>query len=205
MMPHVTFVRSLSTIQSEQIYDFKTEAVVFGDVEGYRVIARLLRRAQTARRVLNLHDAAAGTPVGMLCAIIPADRQLDGVRLKLIERLVFVKRRPKMELVIHGTQIAYERLATVFELMISHSTDIPQDHTHVGDWSDQWTKEGWMVPRSVSVNIRGPLEKWTKTGLQEYEQFVYHSTRFTLPDEYDRILEPYASVSLRSNPWLRLA
>ena len=178
---------------------------MFGDVEGYRVVASLLRRALTGRQVLNVQKLARGALVGKLCAITPADRRVDGVQLKLIERLVYVRRRPKMELIIHGTQEAYERLAMLFETMIFESTDIPQDHVHVGDWSDQWVKEGWIVPRSVSLNIRGPLSKWTKRGLQEYDHFVYRATSFTLPEEYDRFPEPYTKASARSNPWLRLA
>jgi hypothetical protein len=110
-----------------------------------------------------------------------------------------------MELILHGTQSAYDRLAKVFEQMISDSTGIPQDHAHVGDWSDQWTKECWVVPRSVSLNIRGPLVRWSKAGLEEDRDFVYQASKFTLPEEYDGIPEPYTNVSVRSNPWLRLA
>ena len=179
-------------MQSEDVYDFKTDVWVFGDVEGYRLLSRCLRRACKSRRVANVHDFVSGTAVSMLCAITPVDRDVKDARLKIAERLVFIRRRPRMEVIIHGSEAAYQKLADIIDEVCRDYTDIPQEHIHMDDWTDDW-----VIPRSISLNIRGPLSRWSKKGLQEYADFVYQPSEFTLPEEYDFDVIPYTKPSVR--------
>jgi hypothetical protein len=124
----------------------------------------------------------------MRAIVLPALRKPAASRLRLVERIVFRTDRPQMELVICGNVAGYRRLIATIASLLRKWPD-PMEHVHVEDGQD-----AWVVKRSVALNIRGALRRWSRAGMSDYAEFVSRPTRHTLPPDIANMegrLDPY--------------
>ncbi|HEY3245051.1 MAG TPA: hypothetical protein VGM03_17045 [Phycisphaerae bacterium] len=198
-MKHLYFIRAATAKHCWDIYDANTDVWVFGDVAGYRYMRSCLRRAQGSSRNLRLHKFDPRSH-SMRVIVVPAARiPMRAPRLKAIERIVFIESRPEMELVIYGNRAGYDRLSAAFERMIAGGSDGPHDHEHVDD--------NLLVPRSVYLNIRGPLSRWSRSRLGSYAQMVYQRQPTHLPPGIEYLTAevwPYEEINPRRSRALSL-
>jgi hypothetical protein len=195
-MPHLHFHRSLTEIEADEYFDSKTDVWVFGDVEGYCVWIKSIQKALDSRRPVALPEISLRSN-SMLAVLMPVSHKPSRVpRLKIIERLVFLRKNPRMEVVFHANVKGYQRLVSMIDDLIDQSSGCPRDHFHLDDW---------IVKRSVGVNVRGPLRKWSRKNLVEYGSTVFTRGPRDLPGGVAYI-QPYEYTlpSVEDNPFLSL-
>ena len=160
-------IRNEMAYEAPEFYEAKTDVWVFGDVAGYRYLVRRLEAASNSRKNIHLiHCSKPGN--GMRVVLLPAATKPRSARLRLVERIVFLTDTPEMELVIRANRAGYQRLAAIVEDIAKCGIDNPMDHRHVDDMEDRW-----VVKRSVALNIRGPVRKWSKKALGDCGHFVF--------------------------------
>jgi hypothetical protein len=171
---------------------------VCGDIEGYEYIIDVLEKAKSATR--NTHVKIDLNSKSMIVVVLPAAKRMPRrARIRLIERCVCWKGRKKMELVIFGTKEGYTKLAGVFREQVKSGIDEPGSHTHVNDEDDSW-----VIKRSVSLNVRGPLRKWRSDSLDKYSSTFKKWHRCDLPEYYQtQEREPYLTISASNSFHLR--
>ena len=164
---NLTFIRSQSCMDCWDYYEIKTDVLVFGDVEGYEYFRQQLSRAQAAKENVHL-TWLEQHPTSMRSVILPAcDDGAAEARLKFIERFVSGNSGPNMELVIFGNKTGFRYLAYKLEKMEKEFVGQPSEHIHLDDITDPH-----VVPRSVSLNLRGPLRKWERDNFDEYSDLI---------------------------------
>ena len=179
--------RSRTVWMDELYYEEKTEIWVFGDEHGYCNLARVLRSVCSRNQTVDISNGIRSN--GMSLLLIPASEPVARARIKMFERIVFKKTKPQMELVIYGNAKGFCRLAEIFDRLVVTSLDDPVNHEHVNDWFDRW-----VVKKSVSLNIRGPVRKWSRKSLGDYYETARKPGEYYLPSniEYlDRESLPY--------------
>jgi len=183
--------------------DEKTDVWVFGDVAGYEYFHNeLLRAARRKRRLVELSEIPR-TSKSMRVVLVPAAPPLPKrPKMKIAERIVFHRRRPQMELILYANPAGFRRLAAIVDHLLNVAIDCPWDHEHVDDWYDRW-----IVKRSVSLNIRGPVRRWTRRALAEYADTVFKGTKHYLPEDIQWMEpkdNPYEPPSPKTHPMLSL-
>ncbi len=93
----------------------------------------------------------------MYCTIIPANRILKHKKLKFIERLIYVHRKPQVELIIYGTSKGYDYLIGILQSFIDNTSENQNHHSHLDDF---YIPE--LVKRSINIEITDPLKIWSK-------------------------------------------
>jgi hypothetical protein len=173
---NLVFIRQQSCVDCWDYFESKTDVLVFGDVEGYAYFRKQLSRARTTG--INVHlTLLAQHPTSMRCVILPArDDGSAEARLKFIERFVSGKSGPNMELVIYGNQTGFQYLSDKLEKLEKEFAGQPSEHVHLDDLTD-----AHIVPRSVSLNLRGPLRKWERDNFNEYSDLILIKSEYFLP------------------------
>src|SRR5215210_6328589 len=185
-MSNLAFIRSVTCVESWDYYESKTDVWCFGDLGGYRYLRQILLRARNARQNIQLNLLKAH-PTSMRCVILPPIKGgLSKPRVKFIERFVSSSGQPNMELVIFGNRGGYKFLSERVTHLLEQSAGDPSDHAHLDDLVD---KE--VVPRSVSINLRGPVRAWNRKHLEEYAGMIFSKGAYFLPADLDQKREPY--------------
>jgi hypothetical protein len=183
-------------------YESKTDVLVFGDVEGYTLFRQQLQRAKTAKENVHL-TLLEQHPTSMRSVILPArDDGAAEARLKFIERFVSGKSGPNMELVIFGNQTGFQYLADKLEKLEKGFVGQPSEHIHLDDLTD-----AHVVPRSVSLNLRGPLRKWERDNFDEYGDLILKKGEHFLPAAISYRVskqEEYEEISASESDFLSL-
>ncbi|HVX11599.1 MAG TPA: hypothetical protein VHC22_10495 [Pirellulales bacterium] len=223
-MEHLYFVRSRTAIADDNYYESKTDVWMFGDKQGFDYFLTCLSLAKTANRAVQLTGshpneigvlppissprrsgfralrAAFTLPTSMPAVVLPPRTGLGSKpRLKLCERLVYKRRKPAMELIIYGNRAAYTRLATIVR-SLSQGPGVPlRDHRHLDDVFDTW-----VVKRSVALNIRAPLSRWSRANLGEYRSALYAANPHRLPNDLSHLEPRPYELPDADSPYLRL-
>lgn len=172
------FIRGVEWSVAETCFDTWTDVWVFGDVPGYQYTRSMILTAKDAKKAIKL-EAIPHDSHSMRVVILPASpRPTARPRVKLLERLIRDRDRLNMELIIHGNRPGYDRLAAVFQYVIDHPGD-PSDHQHVDDAP---LPGRWVIPRSISLNLRHPLAIWNVESLGTYKNYVTERQDTFLPD-----------------------
>ncbi len=162
------FIRLKMCWDTPDYYERRTDVWVFGDVAGYANFIEQLGRAKTL--TTNIHvDCSRKPPNSMRVVITPAQRRLRKPRVKIVERAVLCGGSFEMELVIAGNAAGYSWLSRVFRNV--------SDHDHV----DDITCYDRVEPRSVALNIREPLKRWSRKGLEYHDSLVHVRQASFLP------------------------
>ncbi|HVA45465.1 MAG TPA: hypothetical protein VNH11_03690 [Pirellulales bacterium] len=199
-MYHLYFIRSRSAVDDENYYDSKTDVYVFGDKRGFDYFVACITAARGRQNPLPLVDAAPLRNGMRAVVLAPTRRGGTRPRIKFAERVIFRRRKPAMELIIIGNRQGYARLAAVVSSLASKGPPL-MEHVHLDDMFDSW-----VVKRSVSLNIRAPLENWSRRHLAEYDHAIYGMNSYVLPPSEDiNYLEPSPyTLPDPSNPYLRV-
>lgn len=190
---HLHFVRSRTAIQSESRYDSKTDVYMFGDTAGF---SRFLDGLRSAERGEAVRLSPTGNRSTGMHALIMSANTARGVspRIRFFERVIFVRKRARMEFVIYGNGSAYRRLADDIQKLLDRGGSPLLDHLHLDDESDRW-----ILRRSIAVNIRMPLGAWSRSALGSYATAIYSENRFQLPDDIGYLSPwPYVLPDTRS-------
>lgn len=174
-------------MQDDDYYESKTDVCVFGDRKGYDYLIARLASAKTAKQPVRVADIVR-VENSMQAVVLPA-RKIAGnrPRLKLWERIIFERGKPAMELVMCGNRAGYNRLAGIVRSLAIHGGPPLLDHSHVDDWVDDW-----VIKRSVSLNVRAPLAKWSRASLDYYADAIYGPNPYRLPPPEDiNYLKPW--------------
>ncbi len=204
-MHHLYFIRSVSGWLADEFYDQRTDVWVFGDLAGYRHFQHGLRRAKERDKITVLDLPADSATMNVV--ILPAAKgRASKPRLKVIERFVFIDKNPQMELVLYGNETAYDHLCRVIDLAMTSSLGDPIDHFHVDEGPGG--PDCFLIPRSVSLNIRGPLFEWSLDKLEShYREMIVERGEYYLPKDYRHCIPqdyPYSEPNSKTNPWLSL-
>jgi hypothetical protein len=179
-------IRSTTSWDSSLMYDFKTEVVIFGDIAAYQDVASRLRAAAGGNEAIDpCIDTTQSNSMSLVIAA-PAKPSGRGACVRLLERAVQLNGAACMELIVYGNCEGYCWLADQFDRLLLHVDDI-DFHLHIDDW---YLKE--IVPRSVSLNIRGPLRVWQLENLDHWRALVTERQDSYLPTHLDPIRERYA-------------
>ena len=197
------FVRGTVTFDPQTCFETWTDVWVFGDVRGYLYARSMILDAKGSAKAIRLH-AIPHDSHSMRVLILPANRRVTArPRVKLAERLIWDSGRLKMELVVYGNPAGYDRLAAVFK----RSADDPGDASNHEHIDDSTMRGRWLVPRSVSLNVRSPLPRWDLESLGPYKTVVANRQKDFLPDS--RLIsvapERYQPISAEDCVRLRLA
>src|SRR5438445_8955686 len=159
-MPNLAFIRSVLSFDCWDYYESKTDVWVFGDVEGYALLEQKIRLAVHSKENIHL-NLTREHPVSMEVVIVPATRTIKTkARVKFVERFVRYAGRPNMELVIFGNKAGLMYVAGRVKHVVREYKGNPSEHIHLDDVNDPQ-----VVPRSVSLNLRAPFQKWSSKNL----------------------------------------
>lgn len=162
------FIRLKMCFDTPDYYERRTDVWVFGDVAGYAYFVEQLNLAK--KSTANIHvNCSKKPPNSMRVVITPAQRRLRTPRVKIVERVVLAADSFEMELVIAGNAAGYSWLSRLFMNV--------GDHDHVDDIKCYDLVE----PRSVGLNVREPLKRWSRKGLEYQESLVYERQASFLP------------------------
>ena len=185
----LVFTRFLKGSDCSDYYETKTNVYVFGDLPGYQRFAKLLRLAEKAPQTIP----PASRSHGMNCVILPACKKLGNAsRIKFIERLVYLDRQPRMELVIYGTPKAYRYLARE---LLALSGYAPDSGDYLG-LDDQNSPKGIsVIPRSIALTIRPPVPS-------DYRSIfgLYRDRAKNNPDEFPDCIEEMKAYRKHEEP-----
>lgn len=201
-MKRLIFIRTAKSFHSWDYYETKTSVYVFGNVAGFDYFCERLLAAKRARRNVRL-TLSIKRSFSMQVVILPANASGVGKpRLKFIERLVFLRSRPFMELVIYGNKKGYDYLAGLLKVLRRDAAGNISEHVELDD-----THNRYIVPRSVSLSIRAPLVTWNRRNLSEYQYLVCKRSPNFLPTDVDYLLSnrgPYERIAAADSDFLRL-
>jgi hypothetical protein len=199
-MKNLHFIRSITVMEDDDYYESKTDVCVFGDLGGYAYLCDVLREARDGGGAIKLSEIPRRSN-SMHVVILPAaTHPLRAPRLKLIERIVFARRAPVMELIVYGNRAGYNKLGALVAELADSRAGVPLDHFHVDDWTDDW-----VVKRSVALNIRGPLKTWSRHALGSYATAIYERSRHYIPDDIGYLHpRPYEFPDPRDGTFLSL-
>ena len=191
-MKNLFFIRSTTGIHSWEYYELKTEALMFGDVEGYQYFVDCLNAARSSTRNVHLDEIDARSN-SMRVVVVPSREVAAGeARLRIIERPVFVNESANMELVICGNSGGYQHLAALVNQAATDTEEDPDNHLHLADATD-----ACLIRRSVSLNIRSPLIEWSKKKLGHWADAVFDRQPDYLPKDINYLFEspePYQEI-----------
>lgn len=199
---NLTFIRSQYCWDCWDYYELRTDILVFGNIEGYRYFRERLLSAKTTEKNVHL-TLLEQHPKSMKGVILPArDDGATEARLKLIERFVSGNAGPNMELVIFGNRPGLQYLADKLEKVEKNFVGRPSEYIQLAD-----TTDSHVVPRSVSLNLRGPMRKWERDHFGEYgdlilkkgEDFLPTSIGYRVDDQED-----YVEISASESDFLSL-
>lgn len=175
-MPTIYFIRGLVTHDCDNYYWKNTDIWIFGDIKGYEYLISKLNEAKKNNVSIEIPK---NCDKSMQCLILKAaEKPKKRARLKLIERKIFKNEEPEMELIIYGNINGYNELINKIEYSIANYIDRPDEHLHI--------EEGWcdfVVKRSVSLNLRGPLKIWEVEQLGDYRRVITERQNEYLPDD----------------------
>jgi len=180
-------VRNITPTISEYGYFAKTEVWAFGDRQGYIDLIADLDRARKTRDAIHV-AAIPRSSRGMLCVVLPATNfRTRRSALRIIERTVFVRGEPAMQVVLCGNRRAYSRLAGIVRDAIAAEGD-PVEHWHC---NDDYTE--WIEKRSIALNLRGAVKGWGRKQLNNYFDFVRSGGNHRLPENFDYLRDEPAN------------
>jgi len=191
-MKNLFLIRSTTGMQSWEYYELKTEALMFGDVEGYKYFVDCLDAARSSTRNIHLDEISAASNSMRVVVVPSSEVAADESRLRIIERPVFVNASANMELVICGNDGGYQHLAALVDQAVSDTNGDPDNHLHLDDATD-----ACLIRRSVSLNIRSPLIEWSKEKLGHWADAVLERQPDYLPKDIDYLFkapEPYQEI-----------
>lgn len=182
----IGFYRTLGGTQSWEYYDLKTDVVILGDVAGYKYLLSLVEQA--TRLVSNERVSQSLLPNSMQMVITGAVEGKDEPKLRIIERPIVMNGRGNMEVVIMGGKAAYCKLQAILQDLIERPSNDVSHHVHIDD------SDGFLLPRSISLNIRQPMEVWNPKKLENWTYLLDGKTANYFPAELDYMVknpEPY--------------
>lgn len=201
-MANLAFIRSTTSFECWDYYEKKTDVWVFGDVEGYDWFQQAILKATNGNNNIHL-TLLEEHPTSMRAVLLPAKTDDSrGPRLKFIERLVSSQSSPNMELVIFGNEGGYDYLQNKIAKATREHTNNPSEHIHLDDLSDRH-----VVPRSISLNIRGPILAWEAKNLGQYSDLVHKTGPDFLPTAGNYPLqcpEEYVEINAEDSEFLKL-
>lgn len=201
-MPNLVFIRSATCLDCWDYYETKTDVWVFGDVEGYDSLRQDILKATGATE--NIHLTLLERHATSMRGVVLPAKGMDSrrPRLKFIERFIPDKSGPNMELVIFGNQAGYRYLADKIAKLMQDYLGRPSEHLHLDDHSDPH-----LLPRSVALNLRGPVQKWGRKSLAEHGDLVYSKSVDFLPSALDHRVQQggeYEEISAEESEFLKL-
>jgi hypothetical protein len=201
-MANLFLLRNKTGFDCWDYYDELTDVYVFGDRAGFKSLIQDLFQAED--RQTNTHLTLADkNPNSMRGVILPASKKWPkNPRLKFTERFVWFEGRPKMELVIFGNKQGYRYLRDVIIELMGKKVRNSSDYVQL---NDLLTPQ--VVPRSISLNLRPPVAKWSRKALEPYDTLVFGKNRYMLPADLDYRLEEkedYEEISEKESEFLRL-
>jgi hypothetical protein len=176
VMPKLALIRLSTVHECWDYFEEKTDVWVFGDCEGYQLLAEMLIGAATSSN--NRHvEACEQHPTSMRCVILPSPiGNQSRPHLKFFERFAFNKSESFMELVMCGNQAGYRHLsARILELCQKGLGNL-DEHFHLDDSTDSC-----VVKRSVALNFRGPVAEWRREKFDPYEDLVFENQASAFP------------------------
>jgi hypothetical protein len=177
---NLRFIRLYAALDTCWQFAMKTDVWVFSDLDGLLYLKKSIRKAIKAKHNIHLDEVETDS-VSMQCVILPAlKKPATKPRLKIVERKIFKNAAPEMELVILGNKAGYKKLVSELNIAIKQYLDNPTEHLHIDDLDC-----AWVVPRSVSLNIRGPVSAWDKDLLGDYFSLATEKTGSYLPENCD--------------------
>lgn len=177
---NLRFIRQYSVLDTSWQFEMKTDVWVFSDLDGLLYLKKSIRKAIKAKHNIHLDEVETDS-VSMQCVILPAlKKPATKPRLKIVERKIFKNAAPEMELVILGNKAGYKKLIAELNIAIKQYLDNPTEHVHIDDWCC-----AWVVLKSVSLNIRGPVSTWDKDTLGDYFAMTTEKTSSYLPENCD--------------------
>jgi hypothetical protein len=201
-MANLAFIRSATCFECWDYYEKKTDVWVFGNVDGYDWFRQNLVKATRATKNIHL-TLLEQHPTSMRSVILPAKTDdSPRPRLKFIERFVSSQGSPNMELVIFGNEAGYLYLADKIAKLANENVGSPSEHVHLDDLSDPH-----VVPRSVSLNLRGPIQKWEAKHFGEYSDLVHSKSQDFLPTALNYRLredDEYEEITAEESEFLKL-
>ena len=176
----IYFIRELCAVHADMYYEQRTGVCIAGDVAGYNEFCECLETCAASGKVLHIAHIPQRSN-SMLAVVIPSTHgPFDSPRIKVVERVVFCRATPRMQLMFVGNPPGLRRLSCVVRDISNDSADSIFAHVDLDDLVDSW-----IVPRSVAVNIRAPLRKWSKAGLHELAPTIYSRTDYFFPNDVD--------------------
>jgi hypothetical protein len=201
-MATLIFIRNSCTYDCWDYYDKKTEVWVFGDLDGYNLFRQDILLAVT--KTTNTHIPFLDrNPISMRGIILPAQvKYRQFARIKLIERFVTYDGNPSMELVIAGNEKGYHYLAEKLAFLINSENGNVEEYIKFDDLTDPA-----VVKRSVALNVRAPLKKWSVKKLGEYAVLLKKKSEYFIPLELQyrlNISQAYVDINTNESPVVRI-
>ena len=177
---HLYFIRGIEGVDPTVYYEVKTDVWVFGDVKGFQYFQRSLREAKSAKNNIHLTKINSKS-FSMYCTILPPANTNRRAKLRFIERLAFINKKPNMELIIYGNRLGYDYLIDILQKFIKETEGDIDNHLHLDDEYCQV-----LIKRSVIMTIREPLIKWNKKRIGQYwDKIFVKPYDFFLPNDWD--------------------
>jgi hypothetical protein len=195
-MNNLRFIRNQVCHDYWDFFEVKTDVWIFGDKPGYRHFqARIADAITSNQNIVVKRGSPEDNSMGAI--ILPAQKTgSHSPKMKAVERLVWWNCRPQMELIIVGNKAGYERLMDGIDSLYKDAGDLTQ-HFHLDDVSC-----AYMVPRSIALNFRAPVDKWEGSEFGEYSEMVAKQSDLFIPKEvgyrlkliqgYEDICSPYS-------------
>jgi hypothetical protein len=175
-MANLAFIRNMVCFDCWDYFECKTDVWLFGDVEGYTFFERQIRLAVFSEKNIHL-SLTEKHPTSMRAVLVHASKNDQApARLKFIERVVCDTRDLNMELVICGNNLGLTYLAEQVARITREYAGNPSEHTHLDDADNPH-----VAARSVSLNIRGPFDRWTRESFGEYTELILKKNEHFLP------------------------
>ena len=202
-MANLLLIRNKTAWDCWDYYEEMTDVFVIGDVSGFQYFCDRLTAAKTSKAALHL-SLANKSDISMCGVIVPASFGGDGMpRLRLLERFVFWRGQPRMELVICGNQPGFGFLADKIRELSENTKEDLDEHFHLNDINDPE-----LLARSVALNVRSPLQTWRTEALGAYGNMATVKGVHFLPADLDYRLgtkERYQSISAKNSEYARIA
>lgn len=174
MAGHLYFIRSITTVVSECLYEAKTDVYMFGDIAGFSYFLDCLDNAKRGKTV-NIRAPARSN--GMPALVLSTNTASAArARVRFFERIIFRRSRPEMEFVVFGNRAGYQRLADAIRRVMGHTTEPLDAHVHLDDDLDSW-----IARRSIALNVRAPLQNWNRKALGSYSTAIFGKNNHRLP------------------------